>query len=46
MAAVDYDARSFKKALAQRGTCIDGSWVPARPFLIGNPGCVRSSAWI
>ena len=25
MAAVDYDARSFKKALAQRGTCIDAS---------------------
>jgi hypothetical protein len=22
MAAADYDARSFKKALAQRGTCI------------------------
>ena len=29
-----------------RGACSRGSWCRARPFFIGRPGWVRSSAWI
>ena len=43
MAAADDDARSFKKALAQRGTCIDGSWCRPCPASAAGPaGCGRA----
>ena len=46
MAAVDY-----RRQIVQESSCPAGDvhrWVmvPARPFLIGRPGWVRSSAWI
>lgn len=43
MAAADYDARSVKKALAQRGTCIDGSWSrPCPASAVDRAGCGRA----